>query len=128
MRSFAPKSLAHIYVINLNLAASFSYYRQKCDAGGLYAGDDPRKDFRRFLNKAEKRKGLLPEWWTKEKRAACEAMGAGRSEQNWASLFSAVEKHDITEHYNDPTKPVMLRQLAEKVYGQSNQGGLAFGF
>ncbi|KAL8885474.1 MAG: hypothetical protein Q9192_006638 [Flavoplaca navasiana] len=94
------------------------------DASGLYAGDDPREDFRRFLNLAEKRKGLLPKWWTKETRRACEMMGADKAEGNWASLFTPVEKRDIMEHYHDNLKPMKLRLLAEEVYGQRVQGGL----
>ncbi|KAL9002025.1 MAG: hypothetical protein Q9188_005020 [Gyalolechia gomerana] len=99
-------------------------YKYACDNHGLYAGEDPAPEFAQFLNLAEKRKGLLPEWWNKETRAACEAMGADSSKENWADLSCAVEKHDIMEHYKDNTMPMKLRLLAEKVYGKRVQGGL----
>lgn len=73
---------------------------------------------------AEKRKGLLPGWWDKKTRAACEATGADDSKESWADLSCAVEKSDIIEHYKDPTIPMKLRLLAEKVYRKRVQGGL----
>ena len=91
------------------------------DASGLYAGDDPMEDFRRFLNLAKKRKGLLPKWWTKETWKTCEMMGADKAKGGWANCFTPVEKYDITEHHHDLTKPMMLRLLAESVYGQRVQ-------
>ncbi|KAL8668860.1 MAG: hypothetical protein Q9224_007772, partial [Gallowayella concinna] len=99
-------------------------YKYGCDNHGLYAGEDPRPDFARYLDLAETRKGLLPTWWNRDNRAACEAMGADGSKGNWADLSCAVEKHDIMEHYKDNTAPMKLRVLAEKVYGQRVQGGL----
>ncbi|KAL8786449.1 MAG: hypothetical protein Q9213_002765 [Squamulea squamosa] len=99
-------------------------YKFACDNHGLYAGEDPKPDFARFLDLAEKRTGLLPGWWNKENRAACEAIGADTFKENWADLSCAVEKHDIIKHYKDNTKPMKLRLLAEKVYGQRVQGGL----
>lgn len=38
------------------------------ELSGLYSGEDPRVGFTRFLNMAEKKTGLLPTWWCKEKR------------------------------------------------------------
>tara|TARA_R110002060_G_scaffold43045_1_gene54539 strand:- start:316 stop:480 length:165 start_codon:yes stop_codon:yes gene_type:complete len=38
------------------------------DAGGLFAGEDPLPDFKRFLKKAEKRDGVLPKCWCKDKQ------------------------------------------------------------
>ncbi|KAL8665350.1 MAG: hypothetical protein Q9168_007715 [Polycauliona sp. 1 TL-2023] len=99
-------------------------YKYAGDDHGLYAGWDPRPEFAKFLDLAEKRAGLLPGWWSKETRAACEAMGADHSQENWADLGSAVEKSDIMEHYKDNTMPMKLRVLAEKVYGKRIQGGL----
>ncbi|KAL8724271.1 MAG: hypothetical protein Q9166_008041 [cf. Caloplaca sp. 2 TL-2023] len=94
------------------------------DNHGLYAGEDPKPEFAHFLNMAEKRKDLLPKWWNKETRAACEAMGADNSKANWADLSCAVGKNDIIDHYKESTMPMKLRLLAEKVYGQRVQGGL----
>ena len=99
-------------------------YKYAGDNHGLYAGEDPRPDFAHFLDLAEKRKDLLPKWWNKENRSACEAMGANSSKENWADLSCAVEKHDIQEHYKDNAMPMKLRLLAEKAYGERVQGGL----
>lgn len=99
-------------------------YKFAHDNHGLYAGEDPQKEFTDFLNMAEKRKGLLPGWWNEETRGACEAMGADNSKENWADLSCAIEKHDVQEHYKDPMMPMKLRVLAEKVYGKRVQGGL----
>ncbi|KAG4429458.1 hypothetical protein IFR05_015058 [Cadophora sp. M221] len=84
------------------------------DAGGLYGGENPLPDFKRFLNKA-KIKGVLPEWWSKEKRKECEEI-AVRGE--WANINRAVEKPDIVEHYKNPMMPMTLRILGEKIYGK----------
>ncbi|KAL8933416.1 MAG: hypothetical protein Q9216_006374 [Gyalolechia sp. 2 TL-2023] len=99
-------------------------YKYACDNHGLYNEEDPRPEFAQFLNLAEKRTGLLPGWWNKETRAACEAMAADGSKENWADLSCAVEKSDIMEHYKDHSMPMKLRLLAEKVYGKRVQGGL----
>ena len=72
------------------------------------------------MNKAEKRKGLLPSWWSREKRRECEALG--RNPRVWSELSAAVEAHDIVEHYGDPTLPMFLRLFAEKVERKSAMG------
>ena len=82
----------------------------------LYGGGHPIKDFRRFLNKAEKRSGVLPSWWSATKRRECEKVAVDK--KGWSCLAFAVEKSDIQEHYKDPMMPMQLRMLAEKVYGK----------
>ncbi|KAL9122153.1 MAG: hypothetical protein Q9187_001296 [Circinaria calcarea] len=84
-------------------------------AGGLYANEDPLPRFKRFLNKAETRDGILPAWWSKEKRRAGEKQAGERG--RWSNIYRAVEVSDIVEHY-DWFMPMMLRMLAEKVYGR----------
>src|ERR1700722_699937 len=39
---------------------------------GIYAQEDPIPVFKRFLDLAESRSGLLPPWWNAEKRRECE--------------------------------------------------------
>ena len=85
------------------------------DAGGLYDDDDPLPHFQRFLDKAETRDGVLPAWWSKEKRHACEKQAVRKSE--WSCIYHAVEKSDIVERY-DGFMPIRLRMLAERVYGK----------
>lgn len=82
----------------------------------LYGGGQPIKDFRRFLDKAEKRSGLLPSWWSAAKRKQCEGVAVDKNE--WSCLAFAVEKSDIQEHYKNPMMPMKLRMFAEKVYGK----------
>lgn len=60
--------------------------------------------------------GLLPPWWTKEKRSACEKLAVDKSQ--WSDLNCAVEKSDMVEHYGDGFMPMKLRMLAERVYGK----------
>ncbi|KAG9240118.1 hypothetical protein BJ878DRAFT_484137 [Calycina marina] len=62
------------------------------DAGGIYSGEDPTDEFMEFLDQAESRKGLLPQWW--------------------------IEKSDIQEHYSNLLMPMSLRVLGEKIYGK----------
>lgn len=76
--------------------------------------------FRRFLDTIAKRPGLLPPWWTAEKRKACEAFGMDKS--NWQNLYSTVEKSDIIEHYGDPRFPMQLRLFGEFVVGRGPGG------
>ena len=90
------------------------------DTRGLYNGDDPLPDFQEFLDMAETRSGILPRWWSGAKRRECEKMAVGTVE--WSDLNAAVEKQDIIEHYGDPTMPMTLRLLAEKIYGRKIQG------
>ncbi|KAH6892426.1 hypothetical protein B0T10DRAFT_294595 [Thelonectria olida] len=91
------------------------------DADGLYGGNpDGLPGFRRFLNAAERRPGLLPDWWNAEKRKACE--GLGLDEKCWQNLKCAIEKSDVIEHYGDPQFPMQLRMFAETAL-QRGPGG-----
>ncbi|OWP03035.1 hypothetical protein B2J93_3661 [Marssonina coronariae] len=83
---------------------------------GLYGGANPLPDFKRFLDKAEKAKGILPEWWNQEKRKECVRAATGGD--SWANIKRAVEKSDIMEHYKNPIMPMILRVLGEKIYGK----------
>ncbi|KAL9013258.1 MAG: hypothetical protein Q9173_002043 [Seirophora scorigena] len=87
------------------------------DSHGLYASEDRRPDFAYFLDLAEKRKGLLPKWWGKETRGACEAMASDSSKDKCADLSCVVGKSYVQGHYSDNAKAMKLRLLAEKVYG-----------
>jgi splicing suppressor protein 51 len=84
---------------------------------GIYNEEDPRREFRRFLDLAEKREGLLPPWWNKEKRKECVRL-ATVPNSSWGNINHAVEKSDIQEHYGDNMMPMQLRVLGEKIYGK----------
>jgi mitochondrial splicing suppressor protein 51 len=87
-----------------------------CNNIGVYAGEDPRPEFREFLDLAETREGILPAWWSVEKRKECEGMAVDG--EGWNDINCAVEKSDIMEHYGDNTMPMKLRVLGEKIYGK----------
>ena len=40
----------------------------------------------------------------------------------WSNIKYAVEKSDIVEHYGDPMKVMVLRMVAEEIYGCSPGG------
>lgn len=92
-------------------------FRGDIDDDSLYGGGDPTIGFRRFLQKAEKKSGVLPSWWSKEKRDAC--IAKGNRQDHWSTLHGAVEKHDIQEHYKDNSMPMQLRMLAEEILGSN---------
>ena len=96
-------------------------YAFRGDHRGIYNEAPPLPDFRRYLDKAEKRAGVLPSWWNKQTRAECEERGMSKAEK-WAQLQFAVEKHDIQEHYKDNMMPMKLRMIAEKVEGFNVMG------
>ncbi|KAG0049549.1 hypothetical protein BGZ83_005588 [Gryganskiella cystojenkinii] len=87
----------------------------------LYSGDcaDSRIPFKDFLKQAEKRKGLLPSWWTSEKLEECIRFGLTDS---WANLGSACEKADIVQHYGNAVLPMQLRMLSEQITGRGPMG------
>ncbi len=91
------------------------------DADSIYGGArDSLQGFRRFLRLAQSRRGLLPQWWSPEKAAECEA--AGMHGSGWSSLTSAIEKSDVIEHYGDSKFPMQLRMFGEQVYGRGPGG------
>lgn len=91
--------------------------------GTVYAGEPHSlPGFRRYLNKVASRPGLLPPWWTAEKRAECERLGMDHGQHNWCDLGCAIEKHDVIEHYGDSKFPMQLRMFAEAAYGNGPGG------
>lgn len=84
------------------------------DACALYAEQNPVADFEDYLYVAEKKGGILPRWWSREKRGECVQMGC-RSET--CNLYHAVEKSDIVEAYGDRLMPMKLRMIAQMVTG-----------
>ncbi|VUC35463.1 unnamed protein product [Clonostachys rosea] len=93
----------------------------KMDNDSLYAGSGSGlKGFRRFVDRVASHAGLLPSWWSTEKRAYCERLGMDPSQ--WQNLCCTVEKSDIIEHYGTPLFHIELRMFAEKVLG-SGIGG-----
>ncbi|KAL7932635.1 hypothetical protein V8C35DRAFT_328268, partial [Trichoderma chlorosporum] len=96
-------------------------FRGELMEDSLYAnGKNGLRGFQKFLGEAAAVPGLLPPWWNKKKKAACERLGMDESQ--WSSLRCAVEKSDIIEHYGDRLFPMQLRMMAEAVYGVHPSG------
>ena len=117
-----PEKEAYIRLIDCYRMRVEDDYKFAGDARGLYSEEDPLDDFQKFLDLAEKRKGLLPQWWNGEKRKSCERLAVDGTQ--WACISHAVEKSDIMEHYGDNLMPMKLRMMAETVYGKRIDGGL----
>lgn len=91
------------------------------DVDSIYGGArDGKAGFRRFLKKVEKKRGLLPDWWSSAKAEECVKLGSGQHPDY--DLGHAVQKHDIIEQYGDSTMPMKLRMFGEQIYG-SGPGG-----
>ncbi|KAH7060656.1 putative MYND domain protein [Macrophomina phaseolina] len=89
--------------------------------GSVFAGAPTSLPaFRRFLALAESRQGLLPDWWSPEKRAACVELGT--KDSDWYSLCFGPEKSDFNEHYGDATMAMQMRMFGEQVYGTGPGG------
>jgi splicing suppressor protein 51 len=82
---------------------------------GIYNGDKPLPEFKKFLSLAESRQAILPPWWSPAKRWECERLAVNGT---FSNIHGAVEKSDIQEQYNDNMMPMKLRVLGEKIYGK----------
>ena len=119
LHRFPEKSVFHQLIDCYRLRVEDDYMFA-ADTRGLYNGDDPLTDFQEFLDLAETRSGILPSWWSNLKRGECEEMAVGTKQ--WSDLNAAVEKQDIIDHYGDPSMPMKLRLLAERIYGRKIEG------
>ncbi|KAK3899181.1 putative MYND domain protein [Staphylotrichum tortipilum] len=82
---------------------------------------DPRAGFAEFLGLAEQRKGLLPEWWDRDAKEECRALGEGAG-AGWFSLEKRAGKKEVNEMYRTPDMAMQLRILGEGVYGRGPAG------
>ncbi|KAL2866659.1 uncharacterized protein BJX67DRAFT_381595 [Aspergillus lucknowensis] len=95
-------------------------FEVETDVDSIYGGaSDGCAGFRRFLHRMEKKRGLLPSWWSPEKAAECVKFGM---RDCWSSLASAVGKSDIIEHYGNSIMLMQLRMLGEQIYGTGPGG------
>jgi splicing suppressor protein 51 len=91
------------------------------DADSIYSGvSSGVPGFRRFLRLAERKRELLPEWWSPAKSQACVAFASGQ--HNDYNVDHAVEKSDIVQQYGENTMPMQLRMLGEQIYGTGPGG------
>jgi splicing suppressor protein 51 len=89
---------------------------------GIYGNGDPWPLWEDFLDRAETA-GVLTgggRSWNSATRERCTQVAY--DDANFSIRF-AVEKSDIQEHYKDPSMPMVLRMMAENIYG----GGYGLG-
>ena len=90
------------------------------DEDSIYGGaPDGCAGFRRFLNRARKRKSVLPDWWSSEKTKDCMRLG---QDGGWSNLNYSIDKGDVIEHYENPLMPMQLRMLGEQILGVASWG------
>ncbi|KAL7793005.1 hypothetical protein V8C37DRAFT_402056 [Trichoderma ceciliae] len=73
--------------------------------------------FRRFLDKAEA-KGLMPPWWSDQKRVECLTMGLDQRSDNYHDLYATTRDVEILVVYEDAIMVMQLRMFAESVLGR----------
>jgi hypothetical protein len=78
------------------------------------------KAFREFILKAESVPGYLPTWW--KKGISTDACVEYARENADCSLAVAQEKVDVQRRWDDKRMPVLLRMVAERVYGNGLGG------
>ena len=88
---------------------------------GLSGGEDHERDFGVYLDIAERKGGVLPSWWTAEKREECERLG--RDTNGGCCLQYSVTKADIQKKYKEELMPMRLRMIAQMVTGEKVGGG-----
>jgi splicing suppressor protein 51 len=90
--------------------------------GSIHATNEPssEKAFRDFIMKARAVPGFLPTWWKGE--ISTDACVEYARENAAFSLAVAQEKQDVRKTWGDERMPVLLRMVAEKVYGNGPGG------
>ena len=89
--------------------------------GGIYSEEgEPLRDFHVFLDKAEQ-KGVMPPWWNKDKRQELEKLAMSKDYQ--FTIHEYTEKSEVQDDWKNPTMPMKLRMLAEKINGKSLMSG-----
>ena len=116
---YLPERQAFLYLIECYRLRVEDEYVFQGEAGGLYGGYNPLPEFRRFLNKAQRKKGILPSWWSPQKKRDCESLATSHAQIN---IQYATEKSDVQEYWKDNLMPMKLRMLAEKIYGTNVYG------
>ncbi|KAI4610586.1 uncharacterized protein J4E87_010762 [Alternaria ethzedia] len=86
----------------------------------IYTGKSSSiEPFKKFLDLAETRRGLLPPWWNAEHRQECEKWAESGE---WNDVRKKVTKAEMISHYGDDKAPMQLRMVAEFVYGSGSKG------
>ncbi|KAL7935445.1 hypothetical protein V8C35DRAFT_279174 [Trichoderma chlorosporum] len=77
--------------------------------------------FRRFLYQAEA-KGLMPPWWSDQKRVECLTKGIDKRPDNYHDLHAMTRDIEIVVVYEDAIMTMQLRMFAESVLGDGAAG------
>lgn len=77
--------------------------------------------FRRFLYQAEA-KGLMPPWWSDQKRVECLTKGIDKRQDNYHDLHAMTRDIEIVVVYEDAIMTMQLRMFAESVLGKGAAG------
>jgi hypothetical protein len=92
----------------------------KLTPNSIYTGKPSSiEPFKKFLDQAETRRGLLPPWWNAEHREKCEKFAESGE---WSDVRKKVTKADMIKHYGDDKAPTQLIMVAEAVYGAGSMG------
>ncbi|PTB66845.1 hypothetical protein BBK36DRAFT_1117194, partial [Trichoderma citrinoviride] len=92
------------------------------NADSVYSGrPSSLPAFRRFVYAAEA-KGLMPPWWTDQKRVECLTKGIDRSADNWHDLHTMARDVDVVVVYEAAIMAMQLRVFAETVKGSGPAG------
>lgn len=68
--------------------------------------NDGVPEFREYLGKVEAKPGLLPTWWTAEKKEACVAFN---DSEDYFDLFDTITKQNVQQRYGDNNMPMQMR-------------------
>jgi splicing suppressor protein 51 len=91
-------------------------FHQVTTPNSVYTGAPSSiEPFRKFLDDAATRPGLLPPWWDSGMKRECETFGESGA---WQDLRCRVTKHALEEHYGDRAVVMQLRVLANVACGR----------
>lgn len=126
-----PKPMAQWFEtlpdVEASLGMIINAFRLRCEDDlqygghfhGCYATGGPARDFIDYLDRAEAAR-LFPKWWNPAKRASCVELASNRAKY---PITSSMEKYEIIAAYNDNSMPMLMRMMAENIYG----GGYGLG-
>ncbi|EOD46093.1 putative mynd domain protein [Neofusicoccum parvum UCRNP2] len=93
-------------------------FKHRSHDGSIYAGDpDSLTAFKQFLHQVKQISGLLPPWWSEEKRGECIVLGMNGEGESWRLLAKRTDEKDIAERYEDKRMPLQMRVFAKHVCG-----------
>jgi mitochondrial splicing suppressor protein 51 len=109
-----PSQICYEHLIDIYRLRAYEELYYSGHKRGLYNKEEALPDFQRFLDNAEKRAGLLPPWWSKQKRKECiELANVGP----WSHIKCGVQPELISKRYKNWMMPMIFQQIGEKIEG-----------